>query len=231
MTPIVMIPGMLCSAELFSPQVAALWPHGPVTVASTLEGETIAEMAAAILAAAPPRFALAGLSMGGYIALEIMRQAPERIVRLALLDTSARADTPEESTQRRALVAAARAGDFAALLAQAMTSLLHPAHQDDQRLLDINVRMGLTVGLDGLARQTEAMNARIDSRPHLAAIAVPTLVLVGDSDPLTPPLLSEEMAAAIPGARLVIIQQSGHGSTLEQPEAVNRALIAWLEDH
>lgn len=229
MTPIVFVPGLLCSAELFAPQIAALWPYGPVTVASTLEGATIGEMAAAILASAPPRFALIGLSMGGYIALEIMRQAPERVAKLALLDTSARADTAEETEQRRGLVAAANGGDFSGLLANVMTSILHPAHQDDAALRAINVRMGLTVGLDGLARQEKAMSARIDSRPGLAAIAVSTLVLVGDSDPLTPPFLSEEIAAAIPGARLVIVPRCGHGSTLEQPEIVNRCLIEWLE--
>jgi pimeloyl-ACP methyl ester carboxylesterase len=229
MTPIVFIPGMLCSAELFAPQISALWPHGPVTVASTLEGATIGEMAAAILAAAPPRFALVGLSMGGYIAFEIMRQASERVIKLALLDTSARADTAEETEQRRGLVAAANSGDFAALLAAVMTSILHPAHQEDATLRAINVRMGLTVGLDGLARQAAAMAARIDSRPGLAAISVPTLVLVGDSDPLTPPFLSEEIAAGIPGARLVVVPQCGHGSTLEQPEIVNRCLSEWLD--
>src|ERR1700730_4786503 len=105
MTPIVLVPGMLCTTEIFASQIAALWPYGSVTVASTLEGETIAEMAAAILAAAPPRFALAGISMCGYIELEIMRQAPERVIKLALLDTEARADTPAQTAQRRALLA------------------------------------------------------------------------------------------------------------------------------
>jgi pimeloyl-ACP methyl ester carboxylesterase len=228
MTPIVLVPGMLCSAEVFAPQVAALWPYGPVTTASTLEGKTIPEMAAAILAAAPPRFALAGISMGGYICLEIMRQAPERVIKLALLDTSARADTPEQITQRRALVDQARTGDFEALLAQASTAILHPAHQNDRALREANVRMGLTVGVEGWARQVEAISARIDSRPSLPAISVPTLVLVGDSDPLTPPDRSEEMAAAIPGAQLVVVPECGHGSTHEKPEAVNRALIEWI---
>jgi pimeloyl-ACP methyl ester carboxylesterase len=228
MTPIVLVPGMLCSAEVFAPQVAALWPYGPVTTASTLEGKTIPEMAAAILAAAPPRFAVAGISMGGYICLEIMRQAPERVIKLALLDTSARADTPEQITQRRALVDQARTGDFEALLAQASTAILHPAHQNDRALREANVRMGLTVGVEGWARQVEAISARIDSRPSLPAISVPTLVLVGDSDPLTPPDRSEEMAAAIPGAQLVVVPECGHGSTLEKPEAANRALIEWI---
>jgi pimeloyl-ACP methyl ester carboxylesterase len=228
MTPIVLVPGLLCSAEVFAPQAVALWPYGPVTIASTLKGETIPEMASAILAAAPPRFALGGISMGGYICLEIMRQAPDRVMKLALIDTSARPDSPEQVPRRRALVIEARNGDFEALLAQVLCGILHPAHQNDKALREINVRMGLTVGVDGLARQTEAVIARIDSRPDLAAISVPTLILVGDCDPLAPLDCSEEMAAAIPGARLVVVPECGHGSTLEQPEAVNRALIEWI---
>jgi pimeloyl-ACP methyl ester carboxylesterase len=185
-------------------------------------------MAASILAAAPPRFALVGISMSGYICLEIIRQSPGRVIKLALLDTSARPDTPEQITRRRALVALARTGDFEALLAQVLSAILHPAHQNDPALREVNVRMGLTVGVNGLARQTEAVIARIESRPSLPAISVPTLVLVGDGDPLTPPDRAEEMAAAIPNARLVVVPKCGHGSTLEQPESVNRALIEWM---
>jgi pimeloyl-ACP methyl ester carboxylesterase len=231
MTPIVFIPGLLCSAEVFAPQAAALWPYGSVTVASTLEGDTIAEIAATILATAPPHFALAGISMGGYICFEIMRQAPERVIKLALLDTSARPATPEQIKEGRALVELSRTADFKALLAQALSSILHPAHQNDLALREVNVRMGLTVGLDGFARQQEAAIARVDSRTGLAAIAVPTLVLVGDSDPLTPPDRSEEIAEGIPGARLVVVPECGHGSTLEQPAAVNRALIEWISSY
>lgn len=228
MTPIVLVPGLLCTDEVFAPQIPALWPHGPVMVASTLEGVTIAEMAASILAAAPPRFALAGISMGGYIAFEILRQAPERILKLALLSTSARPDTPEIMVQRRTLLAAARAGDFGALLDSTFRAILHPNHAGDPSLAAVNRRMGLAIGVDGLVRQTEAVIGRVDSRPDLAAIAVPTLVLVGDKDPLAPPDRSEEMAAAIPGARLVIVPDCGHGSTLEQPVAVNHALVEWI---
>jgi pimeloyl-ACP methyl ester carboxylesterase len=121
-TPIVFGPGLLCSAEIFGPQIAALWPYGPVHVASTLEGSTIAEIASSILAAAPPSFALVGLSMGGMISLEIMRQVPERVKKLALLDTSARPDTPEQTELRRASIAQAKAGNFAAVLEQAQRS-------------------------------------------------------------------------------------------------------------
>jgi len=228
MQPIVLVPGLLCSAEVFVPQVAALWPFGPVTVASTLEGKTMSEIAAAILATAPPSFALAGISMGGYICFEILRQAPERILKLALLDTSARPDTAEQSKQRRALVANAQAGDFKALLSAALSSIVHPSRQNDLNLLEVNVRMAMTIGVEGFARQTDAVISRIDSRPSLPAISVPTLVLVGDSDPLTPPDQSEEIAKAIPNAKLTLVSQCGHSSTLEQPDAVNRALVEWI---
>ena len=228
MTPIVLVPGLLCSAEVFAPQVAALWPFGPVTIASTLDCKTVPEMAAAVLATAPPRFALAGISMGGYICFEIMRQAPERVIKLALLDTSARSDTPEQITQRRALVAQTRTGDFEARLSQASSAILHPKHQKVSALREVNVRMAVTVGVDGFERQVEAVIPRIDSRPSLPAISIPTRVLVGDRDPLTPPDQAEEMAAAIPDTRLVVAPECGHASTLEQPEAVTRALIEWI---
>lgn len=229
MTPVLLIPGLLCTAEVFAPQVAALWPHGPVTVASTLQGETIAGMAEVILALAPPRFALCGISMGGYIALEIMRQAPDRVIKLALLDTSAIPEPPEGAVQRRSLVARARNGDFRALLTEILPRLLlHADHQSDQALIERNVLMGLHVGVEAMARQQEAIIARADSRACLNTISVPTIVLVGDSDRLCPPEQSREMTAAIPNARLVIVPDCGHASTLEQPEAVNRALVEWM---
>jgi len=229
MQAIVLVPGLLCSAEAFAPQVAALWRFGPVTVASTLEGNSIEEMAAAILATAPPHFALAGISMGGYICLEIVRQAPERVLKLALLDTSARPDTPDQSSQRLAMVASARTGDFLRLASGALGAIVHPSRKEDAHLRAINLRMAAAVGFDGFVRQTNAIIARMDSRPGLAEIAVPTLVLVGDADTLTPPALAEEIAAAIPCARLTVVPQCGHASTLEHPDAVNAALIAWLD--
>ena len=228
MTPIVLIPGLVCTAELFAPQAAALWSDGPVTVANTLEGETIDEIAAAILASAPPRFALGGLSMGGYIALEIMRQAPERVLKLALLDTAARPEAPEGPDKRRGLIARARAGEYEAVLREMMPNLVAPEHKGDAALIGRLVDMGLAIGVEGFARQQEAIISRPDSRPSLAQIAVPTLVLVGAQDAVTPPDRSEEMAAAIPGARLVVVPDSGHISTLEQPDAVNRALVDWI---
>lgn len=228
MTPIVLIPGLACTAELFAAQIPALWRCGSVAVASTLEGDTIAEITAAILRDAPPRFALGGLSMGGYIALEIMRQAPERVVKLALLDTSARPDTPEQIEARRGLMDRVRAGELEGVLAQLTPNLLHPDRRNDRDLIEIPVRMGREIGPEGFVRQEAAITGRIDSRPRLSAIKVPTLVLVGDRDLLTPPDRSEEMAAAIPNAELVVVPGSGHLSTLEQPDAVTRALVDWL---
>jgi len=229
MSPIVLVPGLLCTPEVFQPQILALWPHGPITVASTLSGQSIPEIATHILASAPPRFALVGISMGGHISLEIMRQAPERVTRLALLSTSARSDTAEQTTQRRAMIGQARAGNFSALVEQFVKVILHPIHQNEAILRDVISRMCHTVGVDAFVRQQEALIARADSRSSLAAIRVPTTVLVGDSDVLTPPECSEELAAGIPGARLVLVSNCGHGSTLEQADAVNRALIEWLK--
>lgn len=228
MTPIVLVPGLMCTAEIFAPQIPPLWAYGPVTVASTLVGETIADMASAILANAPPRFALAGISMGGYISFEIMRQAPERVTRLALIDTTARPDTPEQTANRRVLMTAAKKGHFRSAVSQSLPMLSHPDRRGDKALNEINLRMALEIGPTHMARQQEAIISRVDSRPSLARIEVPTLVAVGDSDPLTPPDRSEEIAAGIAGAKLVVIPQCGHCSTLEQPEAVNAALLDWL---
>jgi pimeloyl-ACP methyl ester carboxylesterase len=197
-------------------------------IASTLDGETIGAMAASILAAAPPRFALAGISMGGHICLEMMRQAPERVARLALLNTAAHPDTPQQVAQRRALLEKARSENFETLMKTVMRGLLHPVHQADATLLRVMVRMGLTVGVEGMARQIAAIVSRVDSRPTLASINVPTIVLAGDSDPLIPLERTVETAEAVPGAQLVVVPQCGHGSTLEQPEAVNNALLGWL---
>jgi pimeloyl-ACP methyl ester carboxylesterase len=228
MTPIVLIPGLLCSAELFAPQIPALWPYGPVMVASTLKGATLAEIAQAILSEAPPRFALAGLSMGGHLSFEILRQAPERVVKLALLDTMARPEAPEMRTRRLARLDEARRGAFERIVVEIFAGFVHPSRRDDPAILDVALRMGRTVGLGGYQRQVAALIDRPDSRPGLSAISVPTLVLVGDADPQTPPERSEEMAAAIPGARLVVVAECGHASTLEQPDAVNRALVEWI---
>lgn len=229
MTPILLVPGLLCSEEIFAPQMPVLWPHGPVMIASTLAGETLAEMATQILAGAPPTFALAGLSMGGYLAFEILRQAPERVSRLALLCTSARPDTPEQVAARRRMVDQARAVGFERFCALGADALVHPSRKGDPTLNALSARMGLVVGLEAFARQAEAVIGRPDSRPLLSSITAPTTIIVGDADPLTPMALSEEMVGLIPGARLTIAPDCGHVITHERPERVNAALRDWLQ--
>ncbi len=228
MTPILFVPGLLCSTEIFAAQAAALWPLGPIAVASTLAADTVAEAAEKILETAPPRFALVGISMGGYLSFEIMRQAPERVTRLALLDTSARPDSPEQTAQRRQTLEQARAGHFLPTALTSLTNLLHPTRRGDASLQAINARMALAVGLEGFARQLELIISRPDSRPSLPAMRIPTLVLVGDADALTPIAHAQEIAANIPGAKLAVVPECGHLSTIERPDEVSRALLDWM---
>ena len=226
--PVVLVPGLDCSARLYAAQIPALWGFGPVTVAAHTRDDTMAAIARRILAEAPPRFALAGLSMGGYIAFEIVRQAPERVDRLALLDTNARDDSPEAQEKRRANIALAECGRFDEAIELVWPMLVHPDRHKDALLKQIHVAMCHDVGAEAYVRQQRAILARADSRPLLPAIKCPTLVLVGEKDELTPPFLSEEMAAGIPGAKLVKVPHCGHLSTLEQPDAVNAALVEWM---
>lgn len=224
-----MIPGLLLSARMYAQQIPPLWSTGPVMVASHTRDDTMAGIAARILASAPPRFALVGLSMGGYISFEIMRQAPQRVVRLALLDTAARADTPEASAARRTQVALASSGRFEEVIDALYPRMVHAARLEDSALRELNRQMGREVGVAGYCNQQAAIIARPDSRPTLAAIRCPTLVLVGDADQLTPPERAQEIANGIRDARLVTVAKCGHLSTLEQPDAVNEALLALLQ--
>jgi pimeloyl-ACP methyl ester carboxylesterase len=227
--PIVLIPGLACSARLYAEQIPALWPFGPVTVADHTRGDTIAAIARRILAAAPPRFALAGLSMGGYIAFEIVRQTKERVAKLALLDTAAGPETPQQTEVRRKRIELTRAGRFAEAQAQLFPLLVHRDRHDDLSLKRAVALMGDETGPDAFIRMQEAIMGRADSRPTLATIKCPTLVVVGEADQLTPPAAAQEIAAGIAGSRLVVIAQSGHLSTMERPEAVNAALVEWLK--
>jgi pimeloyl-ACP methyl ester carboxylesterase len=228
-TPLILLPGLLCDAALWQYQVTALAEFSEPGVADLTEADSIADMASAVLAAAPARFALAGLSMGGYVAFEILRRAPERVSRLALLDTSARADTEEMRHRRHGLIDLAQIGKFKGVTPRLLPLLLHENHLVEP-FTGIVTGMAERVGQAGFIRQETAILNRIDSRPSLAAIDVPTIVLCGDADQLTPPAIAEEIAAGIPGAQLTLIEGSGHLSPLERPEAVNRAMIEWLTD-
>lgn len=226
--PVVLIPGLLASARLYAPQLPALWRFGPVMLADHTRDESVAAIARRILATAPPRFALVGLSMGGYISFEILRQAPARIAKLALLDTAAQPDTPEASDARRTQMALAESGRLDAVVQNLFLRMVHPARRGDTALRAIVDAMAAEVGTAGYLRQQRANIARPDSRPTLATIRCPTLVLVGEQDPLTPPERAAEIAAGIEGAHLERVRECGHLSALERPDEVTAALSAWL---
>src|ERR1043166_2604999 len=225
---IVLVPGLNCSPRLYAAQIPALWRFGQVAVADHTRDDAMTAIAARILREAPPRFALAGLSMGGYIALEILRQAPGRVTRLALLDTGARDDPPDAQAKRHANIALVGQGRFREIVDVQFPIYVHPDRADDAALKAEYLAMCDEVGPQAYVRQQKAIMSRADSRPLLATIACPTLVLVGAQDAATPPALSEEIAAGIRGARLVEIPDCGHLSTMERPEAVTKELVAWM---
>jgi pimeloyl-ACP methyl ester carboxylesterase len=224
----VLVPGLLGSPRLYAEQLPALWRLGPVTVASHHHADHVTTLARSILAAAPSRFALVGLSMGGYLAFEVMRQAPHRVARLALLDTTARADSPERVQSRHGHMELARAGRFREVVDTLYDTWVHPARATDRELRRLVRQMADDTGVEGFCRQQEAIMTRPDSRPDLSAIRCPTLVVVGEQDTVTTLDHAKEIADAVPDAQLTVVPESGHLSTVEQPEAVTRALVDWL---
>jgi pimeloyl-ACP methyl ester carboxylesterase len=228
MEPIVFVPGLLCTEILYAPQIAA-FSDRPIMVADHRQHETITEIAASILKKAPDRFALAGLSMGGYIAMEIMREAPERVTRLALLDTNPRADTPEQTERREFLIKLTREKGFNKVPHLLYPGFVHKDREEDEALKATVVEMAKDTGPEAFVRQMKAIIGRVDMRPYLGAIQCPTLVLVGEGDTLTPPDLAREIHQHIPGSRLAVVLGSGHLSTLETPEAVTAELKRWME--
>lgn len=226
--PILLVPGLVSSPRIFAPVVPALWRYGPVTIANHIRDDNMALIARRILAEAPPRFALAGHSMGGYIAFEIMRQAPERVAKLALINTQARPDTPEATVRRRGVMARATSGEYRAVLDELFSGFVHPSRREDATLRQLVHDMGEDVGVEAFVRQQMAVISRPDSRPMLAGIRCPTLVLSGDEDRTIPNALSVEMADNIHNARLVILPDCGHLPQPEQPKATADALVEWL---
>ena len=229
--PLVYIPGLLCDSLLWAPQIGALSDIADCWVETPTGPDTVETLAAELLDRSPfAEFAMAGLSMGGYVALEVMRQAPGRVLRLALLDTSARADTPEQTERRRALIDLAQRGRFAEVTKVLLPALVNRARSYDPQIVGTIRAMARNVGKEAFYRQESAIMGRIDSRPHLEAIRCPTLVLCGHQDAITPPPLHQELASGIDAAKLVVVEDCGHLSSIEQPEEVNVALRAWLMD-
>jgi len=226
--PLALLPGLLCDRALWAAQIEALGDLADCRVADFTSQDSVADMARAVLAKMPQRFALAGLSMGGYVAFEVMRQAPERVTRLALLDTRAGTDTAEQTSRRMGLIALAEKGDFKGVTPRLLPLFVHLLRLEDAALTAEITAMAQRVGRDAFLRQQQAILGRPDSRPTLVSIACPTLVLCGREDALTPVDGHTEIAAGIAGARLVVVEDCGHLATMEQPEAVNAAMRAWL---
>lgn len=226
--PLVLVPGLLCDEALWEAQVSGLADVADITIADTVSDDDLGAMAERLLEVAPPAFALAGLSMGGYVALEVMRRAPGRVTRLALLDTRADGVDPDYARQRRDFLELARRGEFRGITDRLLPTYVHADRLGDAALIDAVTAMTLRVGRDRYLSQQRAILGRRDQRDLLPRIACPTLVLCGRQDQGTPLPLSEEMARLIPGARLVVVEDCGHLSTMERPEAVTAAMREWL---
>jgi pimeloyl-ACP methyl ester carboxylesterase len=228
--PILLIPGLNCSPRLYEAQIPALWELGQVTIANHRRDETMGAIAKRILSLAPPRFRLAGLSMGGYISLEIMRQAPERVAKLALLDTSAQPETPQQTERRMALIALAKDNRLQAINEILWPFVVHESKQNDSSLRKAFDQMAFETGSAAFIRQQKAIMARADSRSSLGSIKCSTLVIVGDSDQLTPPAHAREIADGIPHAHLETIARCGHMSTMEEPIKVTKLLVGFFAE-
>lgn len=225
---VVLVPGLLCDSELWAHQSRYLADIADCQIANVVEDDTLEKMATTILASAPERFALAGLSMGGYVANAIMRQAPERVTKLALLDTSGRADTPEQSARRRELIAMSEVGKFRGVTDRLLPILIAQNRLEDEALTTRVKAMAESVGAEAFYRHQNAIMCRPEFLSQMAGYDLPALVACGRQDVLTPVELHEEMAATIPNSRLVIVEESGHLSTMEQPQAMTALLRQWL---
>jgi len=227
MTRLILLPGMACDADLWQAQQGALARHHPVSVADVHgRASSLPAMAALLLAEQPGELLLAGCSLGGMLAMEVARQAPQRVRGLALLGTTARPDTPDLQALRTQAIAQFEQGLVEPLIRANAMFAFHPQHA--RALTERYLAMILRAGAAGLIRQNRAVMARADLRPHLPAVTCPTLVVGGLDDQLTPPDCAREIAAAIPHARLHLLADCGHMLTWEQPQAVTALLDDWL---
>lgn len=224
------IPGLGCDDAVWSRQIAALTGAAECTVADVGSDDSIEGMALRALQNAPSRFALAGISMGGYVALEMMRQAPERVTRLALLDTQPGQDSSEQAESREQVFETARDGGFDTVIDMFPPLLFDESRLSDDALISEFKTMAHRVGRATFLQQQTAIINRPDSVPTLSEITCPTLIICGRNDVITPLDRSELMASKIPGAELVVLEQCGHMSPWEMPGEVNELLHDWLTD-
>jgi len=225
---LVLLPGLLNTRRVFEHQIAALSDIADCIVPELWHYDTMGAMADAALAAAPPTFALAGFSMGGYVSFEILRRAPERVERLALIDTQATPDSPESIARRHGLVEQTHIGRFHGVQPSMLPHIVHRSHLNDPAVTQPILDMAREIGAEGFLREQTAIMARPDSRPLLVDIEVPTLVIVGRQDQSTPLARAHEMAADIATSRLVVMEDCGHMSPLEKPDEVTAELRRWL---
>ena len=226
--PLVFLPGMMCDARLFGPQIAELSADTAVMVAPITQGERVEEIASGLLDLLPQRFALAGLSMGGIVAMEILRRAPERVTRIALLDTNPLAETPQVAAAREPQIVAARTGRMLEVMREEMKPNYLAPGAGRPAVLDLVMDMADTLGPEVFIRQSRALQRRPDQQSTLRKCKIPALVLCGAHDVLCPVRRHEFMAELIPNAKLHIIEGAGHLPTLEQPDETTRALRAWM---
>lgn len=227
-TDVLLLPGLMCDSRLWTPQIEALTQR--TVVGDTTRADNFADMARDVLAAAPPRFAMAGLSMGGILALEIWRQAPERVSHIALMDTNAKADPPDRRSRRMQQIEDALSGRLRELAIETLKPVyLAESHRDDEALLGTILDMAMDLGPEVFERQSLALKNRVDSLETLDTIDCPALVLCGREDALCPVSFHELMASRIPDAKLVVVDDCGHLATLEQPAVVTAELEALFE--
>lgn len=227
--PLILVPGLLCDDALWRHQVEGLVDIADIRVAHQhTQYDSMGEIANAILTDAPPRFALAGLSMGGYIAMEIVVGAAERIDRLALLDSAAKADLREQASRRHELIKLVETGGFEEMVDRLLSLFVHPERLSDEALVSGVKAMVHRVGPELFLRQQRAMMSRRDHFANLSEFSCPTLVICGRQDQLTPLECSIEMADRIPDSELVVIEECGHLTTMERPEEVSAAMRKWL---
>ena len=226
---IVLIPPLLCSPLAYAPVLDTVWSSGQVTLADTRHDDTIAAMAERILRENAGDIAVLGTSMGGYVALEVIRQAPDRVIALALVSTSARADTTEQIQARARQSALVEDGNFKALVDAAFPGVVAAGNESDDALLATWRSMTTPVGAEAFLRQQQAVVQRADLRSMLPSIACPTAIIHGAQDRLIPLNAAEETAAAMPTAQFTVVEGAGHLLFHEQPTAARDAVNAWLE--
>ncbi|WP_338418928.1 alpha/beta hydrolase [Thalassorhabdomicrobium marinisediminis] len=226
--PLVLLPEMMCDARVWATQLTVLSYERPVTMAPVAAGDRIEEIASGLLSVLPSKFALCGHGMGGAVALELVRRAPERVVRLALVGTNPLSDTPQEAADREPRIVGAKAGRLAAVLEEdVLPRFVGPGPQRGAVMAELQ-EMALSLGADVFARQERAMQRRRDQQATLRRITQPTLVLAGAEDKVVPLKRQEFLAELIPYAEMRVLEGIGHMAMLEAPEGTTEALFAWM---